>query len=182
MNVYLCWVFPVMFATFSNNVRYAQATPHLSTKRKSLHGRKLRPKSVVDSVEGLSADDIPDLLPSLPKSAEGRYITTYKLASNSLARAIKFQASIQRCPGLKSFLWHWLLWLRFFTVFLNPVPPSRQMRGKYLKLGHGHFLPHLFQFIIHHYPVIYTIQSELLKAFSNKLQISPNKPTKSYIY
>lgn len=46
------------------------ATPHLSTKRKSLHGRKLRPKSVVDSVEGLSADDIPDLLPSLPKSAE----------------------------------------------------------------------------------------------------------------
>ncbi|XP_053971813.1 F-actin-uncapping protein LRRC16A isoform X5 [Hylaeus volcanicus] len=44
------------------------ATPHLSNKRKSLHGRKLRPKSVVDSVEGLSADDIPDLLPSLPKS------------------------------------------------------------------------------------------------------------------
>ncbi|KAG7202434.1 hypothetical protein KM043_018741 [Ampulex compressa] len=44
------------------------ATPHLSNKRKSLHGRKLRPKSVIDSVEGLSADDIPDLLPSLPKS------------------------------------------------------------------------------------------------------------------
>ncbi|XP_076169556.1 capping protein regulator and myosin 1 linker 1 leucine rich repeat protein isoform X5 [Ptiloglossa arizonensis] len=44
------------------------ATPHLSNKRKNLHGRKLRPKSVVDSVEGLSADDIPDLLPSLPKS------------------------------------------------------------------------------------------------------------------
>ncbi|XP_046603599.1 F-actin-uncapping protein LRRC16A isoform X1 [Neodiprion virginianus] len=44
------------------------ATPHLSNKRKSLHGRKLRPKSVVDSIEGLSADDIPDLLPSLPKS------------------------------------------------------------------------------------------------------------------
>ncbi|XP_074093692.1 capping protein regulator and myosin 1 linker 1 leucine rich repeat protein isoform X2 [Cotesia typhae] len=43
------------------------ATPHLSNKRKNLHGRKLRPKSVVDSVEGLSADDIPDLLPSLPK-------------------------------------------------------------------------------------------------------------------
>ncbi|XP_018918250.2 LOW QUALITY PROTEIN: F-actin-uncapping protein LRRC16A [Bemisia tabaci] len=46
------------------------ATPHLSSKRKSLHGRKLRPKSVVDSVEGMSADDIPDLLPSLPTSAE----------------------------------------------------------------------------------------------------------------
>lgn len=42
------------------------------SKRKSLHGRKLRPKSVVDSVDGLSADDIPDLLPSLTKSAEGK--------------------------------------------------------------------------------------------------------------
>lgn len=46
----------------------------MSNKRKSLHGRKLRPKSVVDSVEGLSADDIPDLLPSLPKNqTEGLY-------------------------------------------------------------------------------------------------------------
>jgi len=54
---------------------HAQATPHLSTKRKSLHGRKLRPKSVVDSVDGLSADDIPDLLPPLPKSAEGKHVT-----------------------------------------------------------------------------------------------------------
>ncbi|XP_059488573.1 F-actin-uncapping protein LRRC16A isoform X2 [Neocloeon triangulifer] len=43
------------------------ATPHMSSKRKSLYGRKLRPQSVVDSSEGLSADDIPDLL---PKSAE----------------------------------------------------------------------------------------------------------------
>lgn len=50
------------------NDQSPMATPHLSNKRKSLHGRKLRPKSVVDSVEGLSADDIPDLLPSLPKS------------------------------------------------------------------------------------------------------------------
>lgn len=49
-----------------------QATPHLSSKRKSVNGRKLRPKSVVDSAEGLSADDIPDLLPSLPTSAEGK--------------------------------------------------------------------------------------------------------------
>lgn len=59
---------------FITSIR-AQATPHLSTKRKSLHGRKLRPKSVVDSVDGLSADDIPDLLPSLPKSAEGKHVT-----------------------------------------------------------------------------------------------------------
>ncbi|XP_074093693.1 capping protein regulator and myosin 1 linker 1 leucine rich repeat protein isoform X3 [Cotesia typhae] len=49
------------------NDQSPMATPHLSNKRKNLHGRKLRPKSVVDSVEGLSADDIPDLLPSLPK-------------------------------------------------------------------------------------------------------------------
>lgn len=51
--------------------RLSQATPHLTSKRKSLHGRKLRPKSVVDSVEGISADDIPDLLPSLQSSTEG---------------------------------------------------------------------------------------------------------------
>lgn len=47
-----------------------QATPHLSSKRKSLHGR-IRPKSVMDKIDGMSADDIPDLLPSLPTSAEG---------------------------------------------------------------------------------------------------------------
>uniref|UniRef100_A0AAR5PNY7 CARMIL pleckstrin homology domain-containing protein n=1 Tax=Dendroctonus ponderosae TaxID=77166 RepID=A0AAR5PNY7_DENPD len=46
------------------------ATPHLSIKRRSVHNRKLRPKSVVDSVEGLSADDIPSLLPSLPRNGE----------------------------------------------------------------------------------------------------------------
>ncbi len=50
---------------------WLQATPHLTSKRKSLHGRKLRPKSVVDCVEGISADDIPDLLPSLQSSTEG---------------------------------------------------------------------------------------------------------------
>ena len=49
---------------------FCQATPHLMSKRKSLHGRKLRPKSVVDSVEGLSSADVPDLLPSLSKSSE----------------------------------------------------------------------------------------------------------------
>ncbi|XP_023318297.1 F-actin-uncapping protein LRRC16A isoform X2 [Trichogramma pretiosum] len=52
----------------SNDDDSPMATPHLSNKRKSLHGRKLRPKSVVDSVEGLSADDIPDLLPSSASS------------------------------------------------------------------------------------------------------------------
>lgn len=63
---------------------FIQATPHLSNKRKSLHGRKLRPKSVVDSVEGLSADDIPDLLPSLPKSqAEGSFYIRFNSIGNN---------------------------------------------------------------------------------------------------
>ncbi|XP_064467411.1 F-actin-uncapping protein LRRC16A-like isoform X2 [Ornithodoros turicata] len=39
------------------------ATPKLQVKRKSMHSRKLRPQSVVDSVEGIAADCIPDLLP-----------------------------------------------------------------------------------------------------------------------
>lgn len=39
------------------------ATPKLPIKRKSINCRKLRPQSVVDSVEGIAADDIPDLLP-----------------------------------------------------------------------------------------------------------------------
>lgn len=65
----------VLVSLFLMTSIHAQATPHLSTKRKSLHGRKLRPKSVVDSVDGLSADDIPDLLPPLPKSAEGKHVT-----------------------------------------------------------------------------------------------------------
>lgn len=72
-----------MLASLLCSINCAQATPHLSTKRKSLHGRKLRPKSVVDSVDGLSADDIPDLLPSLPKSAEGKYYVTQKQARES---------------------------------------------------------------------------------------------------
>ncbi|ODN04727.1 Leucine-rich repeat-containing protein 16A [Orchesella cincta] len=46
------------------------ATPQMQAKRKGLHGRRIRPKSVVDCVEGLSADDIPDLLPSIPKTIE----------------------------------------------------------------------------------------------------------------
>lgn len=39
------------------------ATPKLTSKRRSVHTRKLRPQSVVDSVEGITIDDIPDLLP-----------------------------------------------------------------------------------------------------------------------
>lgn len=37
----------------------------MASKRKSLHSRKLRPKSVVGMGQGASADDIPDLVPPL---------------------------------------------------------------------------------------------------------------------
>ncbi|XP_017768426.1 PREDICTED: F-actin-uncapping protein LRRC16A isoform X2 [Nicrophorus vespilloides] len=66
------------------------ATPHLSIKRKSLHGRKLRPKSVVDSVEGLSADDIPSLLPSLPRNSEEEdSVTELPNATHQLQHLVK---------------------------------------------------------------------------------------------
>ncbi|KAG5893782.1 hypothetical protein JTB14_005447 [Gonioctena quinquepunctata] len=66
------------------------ATPYLSIKRKSLHGRKLRPKSVVDSVEGISADDIPSLLPSLPgNSEEEDSVTELPNAGHQLQHLVK---------------------------------------------------------------------------------------------
>ncbi|XP_037068179.1 F-actin-uncapping protein LRRC16A-like isoform X2 [Pollicipes pollicipes] len=46
------------------------ATPQLHAKKLNLQGRKMRPKSVVDSVEGVSAERIPDLLPSLDATEE----------------------------------------------------------------------------------------------------------------
>ncbi|KAF8774704.1 F-actin-uncapping protein LRRC16A like protein [Argiope bruennichi] len=49
--------------SYSENSDSPLATPKLTNKRKSVHARKLRPQSVVDSVEGIAADDIPDLLP-----------------------------------------------------------------------------------------------------------------------
>lgn len=42
-----------------------QATPQMAIKRKNLQSRKLRPKSVVGMGQGVSADDIPDLVPPL---------------------------------------------------------------------------------------------------------------------
>ncbi|KAB0792496.1 hypothetical protein PPYR_14455 [Photinus pyralis] len=66
------------------------ATPHLSIKRKSLHGRKLRPKSVVDSVEGLSADDIPSLLPSISRNSEEEdSVTELPNATHQLQHLVK---------------------------------------------------------------------------------------------
>lgn len=40
---------------------------------------------------------------------------------------------------LESRLGHCLSWQRFLLIFLSP---ARQMLGMYLKVGHGHFLPH----------------------------------------
>lgn len=37
----------------------------MSSKRKNIHGRKLRPKSVVGFIQGISADHIPDLVAPL---------------------------------------------------------------------------------------------------------------------
>ncbi|XP_026273496.1 F-actin-uncapping protein LRRC16A isoform X3 [Frankliniella occidentalis] len=64
------------------------ATPHLMNKRKSLHGRKLRPKSVVDSVDGLSADHIPDLLPSLKSSEASSYATESSDSVSELPKSV----------------------------------------------------------------------------------------------
>ncbi|XP_076044423.1 F-actin-uncapping protein LRRC16A-like isoform X14 [Oratosquilla oratoria] len=44
------------------------ATPQLASKRKSLHGRKLRPQSVVGDIAGLSDDDTLDPVSSIPSS------------------------------------------------------------------------------------------------------------------
>ncbi|XP_066256338.1 F-actin-uncapping protein LRRC16A isoform X2 [Euwallacea similis] len=65
------------------------ATPHLSIKRRSVHNRKLRPKSVVDSVEGLSADDIPSLLPSVRNGEEEDSVTELPNTSHHLQHLVK---------------------------------------------------------------------------------------------
>lgn len=62
----------------------------MSIKRKSLHGRKLRPKSVVDSVDGLSADDIPSLLPSKTRNSEEEdSVTELPNATHQLQHLVK---------------------------------------------------------------------------------------------
>lgn len=62
----------------------------MSIKRKSLHGRKLRPKSVVDSVDGLSADDIPSLLPSNTRNSEEEdSVTELPNATHQLQHLVK---------------------------------------------------------------------------------------------
>ena len=50
----------------------------------------MRPKSVVDSVEGLSADDIPSLLPSLPRNSEEEdSVTELPNATHQLQHLVK---------------------------------------------------------------------------------------------
>ena len=41
----------------------------MALKRKNITSRKLRPKSVVGLIQGISADDIPDLVPPLNDTA-----------------------------------------------------------------------------------------------------------------
>uniref|UniRef100_A0A8D8S2D2 Leucine-rich repeat-containing protein 16A n=1 Tax=Cacopsylla melanoneura TaxID=428564 RepID=A0A8D8S2D2_9HEMI len=71
------------------------ATPTLGSVRKNIVGRKLRPKSVgLDHSEGVSADDIPDLLgPSLPTSADESLDSVTELpgasASSQLQHLVK---------------------------------------------------------------------------------------------
>lgn len=59
---------------------------------------------------------------------------------------------------------------KFFVVFLNPF---RQIPGWNLKVGHYHFLPHYFQFIIYCVPIIqcclFTVTGSVVKEFMNKL-------------
>jgi hypothetical protein len=49
-------------------------------------------------------------------------------------------------PRFKYLSWDWLSWLRF--SWFSSVSPGKCW-GSTLKLGHGHFLPPSFQFIIH---------------------------------
>ncbi|CAG0915160.1 unnamed protein product [Notodromas monacha] len=59
------------------------ATPPLSSKRRSLHGRKLRPVSVVDVVEGINADALPVRLPPMsPEESDESLDTVGELPSN----------------------------------------------------------------------------------------------------
>lgn len=46
--------------TINKTFSFIQASPHLSYARKNLYGRKFRPKSVVDSTEGLLNSDASD--------------------------------------------------------------------------------------------------------------------------
>jgi hypothetical protein len=45
-------------------------------------------------------------------------------------------------------------WLHTLNIILYLLSPSRQRPGQFLTLVHGSFLPHPFQVIISHHPVI----------------------------
>jgi hypothetical protein len=47
-------------------------------------------------------------------------------------------ASHSEGPGLDSRLKGWIEWLRFLVVFFSS---TIQILGRYLKVGHNHFLP-----------------------------------------
>lgn len=62
------------------------ATPQLINRRKSLHSRKLRPNSVVDTV---SAEHIPDLLPSINNSPQDSLDSVCEGAGQRLQHLVK---------------------------------------------------------------------------------------------
>lgn len=69
----------------------SQATPHMMSKRKSMHGRKLRPKSVLDGLGAFAADThfgssaggAPDLLPKMLQQSHDRLDRVAELPSSS---------------------------------------------------------------------------------------------------
>jgi hypothetical protein len=67
----------------------------------------------------------------------------------------------------------WLLWLRFFVVFLSIVRQYSRYSRTYMRLIYGGFIPNNFQLFIHSY-ILYIIfdiiNSELLTTSLNKLQ------------
>ncbi|CAH1398122.1 unnamed protein product [Nezara viridula] len=69
-----------------NDPLHPLATPQLINRRKSLHSRKLRPNSVVDTV---SAEHIPDLLPSINNSPQDSLDSVCEGAGQRLQHLVK---------------------------------------------------------------------------------------------
>ncbi|XP_073997427.1 capping protein regulator and myosin 1 linker 1 leucine rich repeat protein isoform X2 [Rhodnius prolixus] len=65
---------------------HPMATPQLVNKRKSVHGRRLRPNSVVDTY---SAEHIPDLLPSISTSPQDSLDSVCEGAGQRLQHLVK---------------------------------------------------------------------------------------------
>jgi hypothetical protein len=55
----------------------------------------------------------------------------------------------------------------FYVIIFSP---SKHRQRLYRKLGHEHFLPHIFQFIIHYNPFIWHYTAWILTVSSYKPQ------------